>query len=145
EEARILDGGRADDDIGQAAVQVGFDGVQVADAAADLHGDFTVDGPDDGAYGGFVLGLAGYGAVQVDQVQPAGPLLQPLGRHGCRVLGNDREVVEVALAQAYGLSVLEIDGRHEKHGGRISTEVGRYRFVGGRSDQGFQPTNLRYS
>src|SRR5690606_2793813 len=112
---------------------------------ADLHGDFTVDGPDDGAYGGFVLGLAGYGAVQVDQVQPAGPLLQPLGGHGCRVLGKDRGVVEVALAQAYALSVLEIDGRDEKHGGRISTEVDRYRFVGGRSDQGFQPTKLRYS
>jgi hypothetical protein len=37
EEAGVLDGRRADDDVAQAAVDVFFDGVQVADAAAELH------------------------------------------------------------------------------------------------------------
>jgi hypothetical protein len=37
EEAGVLDRGRADDDVAQAAVDVFLDGVQVADAAAQLH------------------------------------------------------------------------------------------------------------
>src|SRR5690606_37828402 len=97
EKARILDGCGTDDDIRQAVVQIGFDGVQVADAAANLNGNFTVDGFDDGADGGFVFGLAGYGAVQVNQVQSASSLFQPLRGHGCRVFGEDGGVLEVAL------------------------------------------------
>ncbi len=42
-----LDRGRADDDVGNAGIQVAFDGVQVADAAADLDRDLVAHGVDD--------------------------------------------------------------------------------------------------
>src|SRR5690606_15017561 len=88
EKTGILDRRRADDDVGDAVVQVVFDRVQVADAPADLHGDGFVDGLDDGLDGGAVARLAGDGAVQVNQVQAARALVDPLGGHGGGIFGK---------------------------------------------------------
>ncbi len=63
--------------------------------------------------GGFVLGFAGDGAVQVDQVQAPRALVQPLHGHGGRVFGKHRCVVQVALAQAHAAPVFEVDGGDE--------------------------------
>ena len=43
QEARVLDRGGADDDEAQAVVEVALDGVEVADAAAELHRDLVAD------------------------------------------------------------------------------------------------------
>ncbi|MOA60772.1 hypothetical protein D3C78_1857430 [compost metagenome] len=75
QEARVLDRGGADDDVGDAGVKVAFDGVQIANAAADLDGDVVADGLQNGLDGRFVLRLAGNGAVQVDQMQAARALV----------------------------------------------------------------------
>ncbi len=83
QETGALHCGRAYDDVADAGVQVALDGVQVADAAAQLHRDLIEvvvqcivlhhlqDGPDCA----FILRLAGEGAVQVHQMQAARALL----------------------------------------------------------------------
>src|SRR5690606_22134624 len=81
QETGILDRRRADDDIGYACVQIAFDGVQIAYAAAYLYRDVVGHRLDDGLDGRFVLGFAGYGAIQVDQVQAPGSLFEPLRGH----------------------------------------------------------------
>jgi hypothetical protein len=72
EEARVLHRRRADDDGADAVVEVALDGVEVADAAAELHRNTAVDLREDGLDGRLVDRLAGKGAVEVDQVQAAG-------------------------------------------------------------------------
>ena len=69
---RVALGGGADDHPGKTEGQIGLDGGDVADAAAQLGGDG--DGPDDRLDGGAVLRLPGKGAVQVDDVQQFRPL-----------------------------------------------------------------------
>src|SRR5690606_28518562 len=113
QEAGVLDGRRADDDVGNTDIQVAFDGVQVADATANLHGHVVGDGSDNGLDGGFVLGLARDGAVQVDQVQAPGALVKPLRGHGGRVFGKNGGIVQVALAQAHTMPVFQVNGGDE--------------------------------
>ena len=43
QEARALDRGGADDDVAEAVVEVALDGVEVADAAAQLDRDLVAD------------------------------------------------------------------------------------------------------
>src|SRR5690606_15026781 len=78
QETRAFDSGSANNDIAHASVQVALDGIQVADTTADLYGNFTVDGSNNGFDGFAVLGLTGKSAVQVHQMQAPGPLFQPL-------------------------------------------------------------------
>src|SRR5690606_11966594 len=107
----------ADDDVGDAEIQVALDGVQVADAAADLDRDVVADFLDDGLDDGLVARLACDSAVQVDQMQASRALLQPVGCHGDGVFRKHRRVVQVALAQAYAAPVFEVYGGNQQHGG----------------------------
>jgi hypothetical protein len=116
QEAGVLHRRAADDDVGDAVVQVALDGVQVADAAAQLHRDFVAHLVDDGLDGGLVHRLAGEGAVQVHQVQAPGAAGQPLPGHVRRVGGKHRGAVHLALFQADTLAVLQIDRRNDEHG-----------------------------
>src|SRR5690606_7967049 len=115
EEAGVLDRRRADDDVGDTVVQIVFDRVQIADAAADLHRDGVVHGVHDGLDGSAVARLAGDGAVQVHQVQAACALVNPLGGHGGGVFGKHGGLAQVALAQAHAMPVFEVDGGNEQH------------------------------
>src|SRR5690606_14956548 len=117
QEARILDGRRADDHVRDAAVEITLDGVQVADAAADLDRNLAADRVDNGADGGLVLGLARDRAVQVDEVQPARTGIEPALGHGGRVFGKDRGIVQIALAQASAAPVVEVNGGDEQQDG----------------------------
>ena len=81
QEARVLDRGGADDHVAQAVVEIALDGVEVADAAAELHRDLVADLAQDGLDRGLVTRLAGKGAVQVDQMQPARAGFEPAPRH----------------------------------------------------------------
>ena len=124
QEARVLDRGGADDHVGDAGVKVALDGVEVADAAADLDGDVVADGVQDGLDGRFVLRLAGNGAVQVDQMQAARALVKPTGGHGGGVFGEHRCIVQVTLAQAHAAPVFKIDGGDQQHGGQQKRKRG---------------------
>src|SRR5207249_2537638 len=78
---RVLDGHRAEDDAAHAFAEPHVDGGEIADAAAELHGDgdraqdrldrWPVDRP------------AGKGTVEIDDVQPR----ETLGREGARLRG----------------------------------------------------------
>ncbi len=115
QEAGVLHRRGADDDVREPVVQPALDGVQVADAAAQLHRDLVADLGDDGLDGGLVAGLAHERAVQVHQVQAAGALLHPVACHGGGIFGKDGGLVHVALFEAYTLTVLQVDGRNEQH------------------------------
>src|SRR5690606_15579133 len=115
--AGVLDGGGADDHVAQPAVDVLLDGVEVADAASELHRDVVTHGLEDGAHRGEVLRLAGEGAVQVDEVQAPGAALQPGPRHRGGVLAEGGRLVHVALLQAYAVAVFQVDRGNQEHGG----------------------------
>src|SRR5690606_2645043 len=69
QETGILHRSRADDDVAQATVEVALDGVEVADAAAQLHGDLFAHLFEDRLDGSLIDGLAGESAIEVHQVQ----------------------------------------------------------------------------
>src|SRR5690606_14886450 len=115
QKARILHRRRTDNDVLDAEIQVPFNGVQIADAAADLHRDVVSDSPHDGLDHVFIFGLAGDGPVQVDQMQASRALVIPLFRHGNRVFGKNGGVLQVPLTQAYATPVLQINGWYEQH------------------------------
>src|SRR5690606_18368992 len=115
QDARVLDGGGADDHVGDPVVEVMLDGVEVADASADLDRDVFRHGVHDGLDGGGILRLAGNGAVEVDQVQAACALIEPLFGDRGGGLGENGCVVEVALAKANAAPVLQVDGGNQEH------------------------------
>ena len=101
----------ADDHITHSHIEVGADGCQIPDAAANLQGqigpgrgnapdDITTDRP------------TGKGAVQIHQVETAGTLVTPVPRHAHRIIGEDRAVIHAALSQSHTLATLEIDCRN---------------------------------
>ena len=118
QEARVLHRGGADDDVGDAVVEIALDRLEVADAAAQLQRDLLADHADDLADRELVLRHAGDGAVEIDDVQPLGALLEPVLRHRRGVLGEHRGRVHLALLQAHAVAVLDIDRGNDLHGGR---------------------------
>ncbi len=124
QEAGVLHCGGADDDVGETIVEIALDRVEVTDAAAQLDWNLVeivlvgivAHGTDDGLHGSLVLGLAGERAVQVDQVQAARALGEPVACHLGRVFGKYRGLVHIALFQAHAMTVFQIDGRYEQHG-----------------------------
>ena len=116
QKAGVLDRSGADDDVAQAGVQITLDGVEIADAAAQLHVDLVAHFFEDGADGGLVFGLAGKGAVQVHQVHAARAFVHPLARHGGWVFTKHGGLVHIALLEANTLAVFEINGGNQQHG-----------------------------
>ena len=115
QEPGILDCRCPDDDVRDAEIEIALDGVQIADTAADLHGDIGTDGVDDRPDHRFVLGLAGDRAVEVDKVQATGATVEPVHGHRRGVFGEHRRVVEVTLAQANAAAVFEVNCGDQQH------------------------------
>ena len=131
QEARALDRGGADDHVAQAVVEIALDGVEVAQAAAELHRDLVADLAHDRLDRRLVDRLAGEGAVQVDQVQPARAGVEPAARHRGRVVAERGDGLHVALFEAHALAVFEVDRRDQQHGWNSSGCAGsRLRWVG---------------
>src|SRR5450830_1139693 len=121
QKAGVLDGRCADDHVAQTAIDVLLDGVQIADTAAELHRNVIAHCLEDGLDGRIVLGLAGKGAIEVDQVQAAGALVDPVQGHGGRVFTKGGGLVHVTLLEAHAVAVFEIDRGNELHGA-VSSE-----------------------
>ncbi|CAG9213066.1 hypothetical protein BCAR13_260050 [Paraburkholderia caribensis] len=119
QEAGVLHRRRADDHVLEAVVQIAFDRVQVADAAAQLHGNLAADFFDDRANRVFVLRLAGERAVQVDEVQAPRAAVDPMSGHYRRFLVENRRLVHIALFEAYTLTVFQVDGGDQQHSNRV--------------------------
>ena len=84
----IGDGGGAQNYPGHPGVQILLDGVQAADAPADLH--FQVGFLTDGGNHREVGGGAVLGPLQVHGVEPLGPGGLEVRRLGCRVVRSSR-------------------------------------------------------
>ena len=111
---RIAHRGGADDDARDALVEPGFDGLEIANAAAELHRhrdrlQHRLDGLR-------IHRLAGKGAVEIDDVQ----IFEALLGEGPRLRGGIEvehgRARHVALFEAHALAVLEVDGGKENHG-----------------------------
>ena len=115
QKAGVLDRGGANDDVGQAAVEAGCDSIEVADATAELNRNFVPDFGQDSLDRCRILRLAGKGAVQVDQMQATGALIQPMAGLGSRTIGKDSGLLHQALLQTDTLAVLEVNRRNNQH------------------------------
>ena len=119
QEPRVLHGRRADHDVADAVVDVAFDRVEIADAAAQLDRQVIADRLHHLADHRLVDRAPGARRIEVDDVQAARALLAPVPRHGHRVVREHRDVVvHVALTQAHAVTVLEVDGGDQQHHGR---------------------------
>ena len=92
-----------------------LDGIEVADAAAELNRNRAIDAFEDRLDAGFVFRLARGGAVEVNHMQATRALLDPLRSHRARIVRKNGGIVHVALLQAHTLAVLEINRRDDQH------------------------------
>ena len=113
QKSRVFDCGGADDDIAHTRIDVLLDGFQIANTATNLHGNFIFQLLQDFFDDAQVFGLAGKRAVEIDQMQAACALLQPVQRLFNRVGIEGGGLVHVALLQAYALAVFQIDSGDE--------------------------------
>ena len=104
----------ADDDAGDALAEPAFDRGAVADAAAELHRNFH--GAEDALDRRGIHRLAGESAVEIDDVQIFKALPLERLRLRRRIAVEHRRARHVALFQAHGKAVLEIDGGKQDHG-----------------------------
>ena len=110
---RLLDGGAADDDAGDASLKQGFDDLQGADATANLEVDLARRGKIENE--ATIRERTVARAIEVDQMQPWGA-----SRHVAIDEAHGLEVVaglarEVALQQPHAATATKIDGRDEFH------------------------------
>jgi hypothetical protein len=114
DEVRRADGLGADDHELDPGLEVGLDGVGVADAAADLDAQVRV-GPGDGLDHFGVLRHTREGAVEVDDVQALGAGVDPASGHGHRIVAEYGGLFHASLAQADALAFLEINRGYDQH------------------------------
>ena len=116
QEAGVFHRGRADDDVCDAIVEITLDRVEVADAAAELHRDLLADDAHDFADCELVLWHARHRAIEVDDVDSLGALLEPVLRHRGGIFGEHGRRVHFALLQAHAVTVLDVDRGNDLHG-----------------------------
>ena len=106
----VFNSSRANDDVTQAGVQIALDGVQVANAAAQLHIDLQAHFSQDFFDHGIVFGFARKGAVQVHQVQSPRAFGDPTARHGGGVFAENGGLIHVALFEANAVTIFQVNG-----------------------------------
>ena len=111
---RIAHRGGADDDAGDALAEPAIDGGAVADAAAELHRNFHRG--EDALDRRGIHRLAGKGAVEIDDMQIFEALRCERLRLRRRIAVEHGRARHVALLQAHGMAVLQIDGGKQDHG-----------------------------
>ena len=97
-----------------ALAEPAFDGGHVANAAAELHRDR--DRLQDAVHRSGIHRLAGEGAVEIDDVEIFEALRLESMRLRRRIAVEHGRARHVALLQAHGEAVLEVDGREQDHG-----------------------------
>src|SRR5256885_48839 len=113
-EFRIAHRSRADDDARNSLVEPGFHGLEIANAAAELHRHG--DGLEHRLDGKCIHRLAGKGAVEIDDMQ----IFESLFAEGPRLIsgieGEHGRARHVALLEAHALAVFQAEGGEENHG-----------------------------
>ena len=109
----LPDGQRADHQAAKAQVQELANRLLVANAATQL--TRQIDGIEDRGHDGQVPRLAFPGAVEIDEVQMAGPPISPLLGDGNSILAENRFAIVVALLEAHAFASAQIDCRPDFH------------------------------
>ena len=86
----------------------------VADAAAEL--DFQIDRPADRPHRLAIHRLAGEGAVEIDDVQPAEPRIGEVARLRRRVVVEHGGARHLAAHQPHAGAALQVDRGEQDHG-----------------------------
>ena len=107
------DGQRADHQAAEAQIEQLANGLFVANATAQLAGE--VHGLDDRGGDGVVPRLALAGAVEIDEVQVAGPPFGPLPRNGDSIVAENRFTLVVALLETDTFASTQVDCRPDFH------------------------------
>src|SRR5689334_17826204 len=87
----------ANDDIGDAVIEITLDRFQIAYAATQLSWNFITNGFNNLLDGGFVLRLARKGAIKIHEMQSPRPLVQPMPGHCPGVFREHRRIFHYAL------------------------------------------------
>src|SRR6202042_991320 len=116
DQRRIAHRRGTDDDAGHALAEPAIDGGAVANAAAELQRNFN--GAENALDCRSIHRLAGKGAVKIDQMQIFKALPLERLRLRRRVAVEHGRARHVALLQAHGKTVFEIDGGKQDHGTR---------------------------
>jgi len=116
QETGVLHGSGADDDVLQTGIQILFNRVQIANATAQLHGDFAIHFTQDRLDGRQVLGLASKCTVQIHQMQATCTGIEPAACHFGGITEGSG-LVHVTLFEADALAVFEVDGGDQQHDG----------------------------
>ena len=114
DQRRVAHRSGAEDHAVDALVEPGNDGVEVADAAAELHRN--MDRGKDRLDSGGIHRTPFEGAVEIDHMQPLEALLLEASRLRRGVLIEHGRLVHLALAQPDALSVFQVDGGKQDHG-----------------------------
>ena len=120
---RILDGCRSDDDVRQTVVKITFNGVEIANATTQLHGDFVqivifrkilhyLKNVFDGR---LIDRLACESAVQVNQMKPSCALFKPVQCHFSRIFRKYSGLFHIALFQADAGTIFQINSGNKQH------------------------------
>ena len=145
-EARVLDRGGADDDVADAVVQVALDGVEVADAAAELDRDVVADV---GIAMPPVLGLPAKAPFRSTRCRASRAGLDPVAPMAPDPLKRPC-AWSISPVEANALTVLEVDGgmssipgsaveeRENRGSGLPADEIGQ-QAQGGSTSDGTEP------
>ena len=114
DEFGAIDRHGAENHVTDAGLEIGFDGFDIADAAANLDRKLWKRGAyflDDIGIDGFAL----EGAIEIDQMQALATLCRPLAGHGHRVVGKHGALIHIALTQAHAMAFFQINCRNQNH------------------------------
>ena len=113
DERRIAHRRGADDHAGDALVEPGLDGVDVADAAAELQ--WNGGGVDNALDRGDIDRLARERTVEIDDMEIREALRLERPRLRRRIAVKHRRARHVALLEPHAGAVLEVDGGEQNH------------------------------
>ena len=106
----------------QPLVEPALDRRHIADTPAQLRRHFA--GLQDRLNRGGIDRSASKGTVQIDKVQPLTARINKAKCLGGRIVIEYRGTVHIAMHEAHGLTVFEIDGGVEDHGRALVWNVG---------------------
>ena len=122
---RLLQRQRADDQPRQAEVQPGSNRLLAPDSSAKLAGNARTT--DNRGHGLGIGRTTQPSAVEIDHMEPVGPLGDPALGDGGRIVAENRFAPIISLLEANALSPPQIDCRPDFHARRLLAQGGRGR------------------
>ena len=110
---RLLDCNSSENHPFESAFEQGFGALVAADATTELHGDRQ--GLGDCPDAAVIHGVACSGTVEINEMQPLGPLLLPAQGLSHRIITESGHGLVVPLVEADAGALQQVDGRNDLH------------------------------